>query len=81
MTLLTEILKPEEYQDIKKQMIFGDLDNCQVRNITVWQLAKMGLIFYKYSDNPTVIDLSMDLVTYSRQSIGVCLGINAQSSN
>ncbi len=70
MTILRAILKPEEYEHIKNELIFDDLDTIQVQDMTVKQLNKIGLILYKYA-NPTdkAIHMNVDLVTFSWEII------------
>lgn len=66
MPLLKDILKPEEYEHIKKELIFDDIDTIQVKDITVNQLNSMGLLIYKYGDTyERIMCKSFDLVSYT----------------
>lgn len=71
MTLFKDILKPEEYENIKKELIFDDLDTIQVKDMTINQLSSLGLIFFKHGSGYFNFYMykSLDLVTYSYQII------------
>jgi D-lyxose ketol-isomerase len=70
MTILKAILKPEEYEHIKKELIFDDLDTIQVQDLTIKQLNSMGLILFKYANlTDKYVHMNVGLATSSLEII------------